>query len=49
MALGPLMFGLLMDAKLPPLIFFGIASFQIAAIFTAVRLSGNTRAQAVTA
>lgn len=49
MALGPLMFGLLMDAKLPPLIFFGIAAFQIAAIFTAVRLSGNTRAQALTA
>jgi MFS family permease len=49
MALGPLMFGLLMDAKLPPLIFFGIAAFQIAAIFTAVRLSGNTRAQTAAA
>jgi len=45
MALGPFMFGLLMDAQLPPIIFFAIAAFQVGAIFTAVQLSGKTRTQ----
>ena len=44
LATGPLLFGLLMDMKLPPMIFFGIAVFQMLAIFTAVRLTGRTQA-----
>lgn len=46
LATGPLLFGLLMDLKLPPMIFFGIALFQMLAIFTAVQLTGRTEAQA---
>ena len=49
MSLGPIMFGFLMDWKLPPVIFFGIALFQVLAIFTAVRLTGRTANSAVTA
>lgn len=46
MAIGPFMFGILMDAKMPPLIFFGIALFQVSAILTAVKLTKRTEALA---
>lgn len=46
MALGPFMFGILMDAQMPALIFLGIALFQVSAIFTAVKISKRTHSLA---
>ncbi len=44
MALGPLLFGALMDASRPAWVFVCIAVFQALAIVTAVGLGGKTRA-----
>ncbi|MBJ7309027.1 MFS transporter [Rugamonas sp. CCM 8940] len=43
LALGPLLFGALMDANRPAWVFVGIALFQALAILTAVGVGGNTR------
>ncbi|MES2074546.1 MAG: MFS transporter [Pseudomonadota bacterium] len=44
LALGPLLFGALMDAHRPAWVFVCIALFQALAILTAVGVGGNTRA-----
>jgi len=44
LAIGPLMFGLLMDWKMVPGVFIMIAVFLIMALFTAYRVGDSTRA-----
>jgi MFS family permease len=44
LAIGPLMFGLLMDWKMAPGVFILIAIFLLLSLLTAYRVSGNTRA-----
>ncbi|WP_395399915.1 MFS transporter [Pseudoduganella sp. UC29_106] len=44
LALGPPIFGLMMDANQPSWVFIGIAVFQFMAIATAVGVGGSTRA-----
>ncbi|HEY1149669.1 MAG TPA: MFS transporter [Pseudoduganella sp.] len=44
LALGPPIFGLMMDANQPSWVFIGIAIFQFMAIATAVGVGGSTRA-----
>jgi hypothetical protein len=44
LALGPLIFALMMDANQPSWVFIGIALFQFMAIATAVGVGGSTRA-----
>jgi len=44
LALGPPIFGLMMDANQPSWVFIGIATFQFMAIATAVGVGGSTRA-----
>lgn len=46
LAIGPLLFGLVMDAGRPGWVFAGVALFQALAIATAVGVGGNTRARA---
>lgn len=43
LSVGPLIFGLMMDAGRPAMVFVGIALFQFMAIATAVGVGGNTR------
>ncbi len=43
-ALGPLIFGIFMDANLPKLLFIGVALFQIMIIFTAFRVVNQAKA-----
>ncbi|WP_288379710.1 MFS transporter [uncultured Massilia sp.] len=45
LAIGPLLFGLVMDAGHPGWVFAGVALFQALAIATAVGVGGNTRAR----
>jgi MFS family permease len=47
LAVGPLLFGALMDASHPSWLFVGIALFQALAIATAVGMGGNARAPAL--
>lgn len=47
LAVGPLLFGALMDASHPSWLFVGIALFQSLAIATAVGVGGNARAPAL--
>jgi MFS family permease len=47
LAVGPLLFGALMDASHPSWLFVGIALFQALAIATAVGVGGNVRAPAL--
>jgi len=47
LAIGPLLFGLVMDAGHPGAVFAGVALFQALAIATAVGVGGTTRARAV--
>jgi FSR family fosmidomycin resistance protein-like MFS transporter len=47
LAVGPLLFGALMDASHPSWLFVGIALFQALAIATAVGVGGNARAPAL--
>jgi FSR family fosmidomycin resistance protein-like MFS transporter len=47
LALGPLMFGALMDANHPAGVFIGIGIFQALVILTAVGVGNNTRVAAV--
>ena len=47
LALGPLMFGALMDANHPAGVFIGIGIFQALVILTAVGVGSNTRVAAV--
>lgn len=47
LAIGPLLFGALMDAQRPAWVFVCIALFQALAIATAVGVGGNTRAGAL--
>ena len=47
LAIGPLLFGLVMDAGQPGWVFAGVALFQALAIATAVGVGGSTRARAV--
>jgi MFS family permease len=47
LALGPLMFGALMDANHPSGVFIGIGIFQALVILTAVGVGSNTRVAAV--
>ena len=47
LAVGPLMFGALMDANHPAGVFIGIAIFQALVILTAVGVGSNTRVTAV--
>ena len=44
LAIGPLMFGLLMDWNMVPGVFIMIAGFLMLALFTAYRVGDNTRA-----
>jgi MFS family permease len=44
LAIGPLMFGLLMDWRMVPGVFIMIAVFLIMALFTAYRVGDSTRA-----
>jgi MFS family permease len=46
LATGPLLFGALMDARHPALVFLLIGAFQILAILTAVNVGGNTARRA---
>ncbi len=41
-ALGPLIFGIFMDANLPKLLFIGVAFFQLMIIFMAFRVANKT-------
>jgi MFS family permease len=43
LAVGPLLFGLLMDWQMAPGVFIGIAIFLLLSLLTAYRVSGNTR------
>jgi MFS family permease len=45
LAIGPLLFGLVMDAGRPGWVFAGVALFQALAIATAVGVGGSTRAR----
>lgn len=45
LAIGPLLFGLVMDAGRPGWVFLGVALFQALAIATAVGVGGSTRAR----
>jgi MFS family permease len=45
LAIGPLLFGLVMDAGRPGWVFAGVALFQALAIVTAVGVGGTTRAR----
>jgi MFS family permease len=45
LAVGPLLFGLVMDAGRPGWVFLGVALFQALAIATAVGVGGTTRAR----
>jgi len=47
MAVGPLLFGALMDGDQPALVFVFIGVFQALAIATAVGVGGKTRAVAL--
>lgn len=47
LAIGPLLFGLVMDAGRPGWVFAGVALFQALAIATAVGVGGSTRARQV--
>jgi MFS family permease len=47
LAVGPLLFGALMDASHPSWLFVGIALFQALAIATAVGVGGNARTPAL--
>ncbi len=49
LASGPLLFGALMDARQPALVFVLIGVFQIAAILTAVNVGSNTAKRAAAA
>ena len=49
LSIGPFLFGVLMDHKMPSAIFYLIAFFQIIAIFTAIKLTGKSRAAPVPA
>ncbi|MGI4718150.1 MAG: MFS transporter [Janthinobacterium lividum] len=49
LAIGPLLFGLVMDAGRPGWVFAGVALFQALAIATAVGVGGNTRARRLSA
>jgi MFS transporter, FSR family, fosmidomycin resistance protein len=42
-AIGPLIFGIFMDANLPKLLFIGVAFFQLMIIFMAFRVAHKTR------
>jgi MFS family permease len=42
-AIGPLIFGIFMDANLPKLLFIGVALFQLMIILTALRVAKQTR------
>jgi MFS family permease len=48
LAIGPLLFGLVMDAGRPGWVFAGVALFQALAIATAVGVGGSTRARQAT-
>jgi MFS family permease len=43
-ALGPLIFGIFMDANLPKLLFIGVALFQLLIILTAFKVSSQAKA-----
>lgn len=43
LAIAPLLFGALMDARQPALVFVGIGVFQFLAVFTAINVGGRTR------
>jgi hypothetical protein len=45
LAIGPLVFGALMDAGRPAWIFYAIALFQLLAIFTAVGVTVKSHAR----
>lgn len=47
LSIGPFLFGVLMDRKIPSAVFYLIACFQILAIFTAIKLTGKSRPEAV--
>lgn len=49
LAIGPLLFGLVMDAGRPGWVFAGVALFQALAIATAVGVGGSTRERRATA
>ncbi|SFD14889.1 MFS transporter [Massilia yuzhufengensis] len=49
LAIGPLLFGLVMDAGRPGWVFAGVALFQALAIATAVGVGGSTRARRLSA
>lgn len=49
LAIGPLLFGLVMDAGRPGWVFAGVALFQALAIATAVGVGGSTRARRLAA
>ncbi|NNG21967.1 MFS transporter [Telluria aromaticivorans] len=49
LAIGPLLFGLVMDAGQPGWVFAGVALFQALAIATAVGVGGSTRARQLSA
>lgn len=49
LAIGPLLFGLVMDAGRPGWVFAGVALFQALAIATAVGVGGDTRARRLSA
>jgi MFS family permease len=44
-AVGPFIFGFLMDAGLPSALFIGIALFQVTVIFTAIKVSAGATAK----
>ncbi|TFW15370.1 MFS transporter, partial [Massilia arenosa] len=44
LALGPLLFGAVLDAQMPAMVFAGIALFQLAAVATAVGVGSQRRA-----
>ena len=45
-ALGPLIFGIFMDANQPKLLFIGVALFQLLIILTAFKVSNQAKAKA---
>ena len=47
LSIGPFLFGVLMDRKIPSAVFYLIACFQILAIFTAIKLTGKSRPEVV--
>ena len=49
LSIGPFIFGVLMDWKIPASIFYVIAFFQVMAIFTAIKLTGTTKKVLATA